>query len=95
MPLSNPSAGNGTVQGVRVATGTVGGASTATVTVTWSTAFANTNYTPSVCVLQDTAGLGLIVRRIRTKTASAITVVVENTAATDASGTLQACGLAD
>lgn len=79
----------------RVTTGSVAGLTLATVTVTWDTAFADANYTPVVSMLEDNATTGLIVRRIRTVTASAITVLVENTSATAKTGTLQAFAVHD
>lgn len=83
------------VKAARVTTGSVAGLSLATVTVTWGSAFADANYTPVVSMLEDAAGTGLIIRRIRTVTDAAITVLVENTNAMARTGTLQALAVHD
>lgn len=61
----------------RVTTGSIAGNGEATVTVIWDLAFADSNYTAVVSVLEDST-IGLQVRRIMTQTAGAITVRVAN-----------------
>lgn len=79
----------------RVATGGIGGTATATIVVTWDVAFPDANYTVAVTVEQDAAGDGLRIKRVRTRTATQITVAVENTALTSQEGTLHVLARAD
>lgn len=72
------------VRAARSADTAIAGLATSTITVTFATAFADTNYTPVVSVLR-TSGTGTpVTRRLQNKTASSVEVVVENTAATSA-----------
>lgn len=72
------------VRTARSADTAVAGLAVSTITVTFATAFADTNYTPVVSVLR-TSGTGTPVsRRLQNKTASSIEVVIENTGATSA-----------
>lgn len=78
-----------------VSTGSIAGGAEATVTITWDTAFADTNYT---AVVSASANLNAApqVERILTKTASAITVRVKNEDAVNAqTGTLEAIAIHD
>lgn len=80
----------------RVTTGSVGTGARADVVITWPTAFANANYTPSVSVLETSAaGTGIIVERIRAKIAASITVQVLNESGGALTGTLQAIAVHD
>lgn len=79
----------------RVTTGEVLANTTVTVTVTWDSAFSNANYT-AVCTVEEDSAPSLRVFRIRTKTAAAITVDVNNESlALAKTGTLHAIAFAD
>jgi hypothetical protein len=80
----------------RVSTGSVGAGSTALVTITWGTAFADTNYTVGVDVQDSTtSSLSLSVVHIESKTAAAITVRVINNSVGSLTGTLHAVAVHD
>lgn len=80
----------------RVTTGSIGAASTALVTVTWTTAFSDANYTVSANVEDTTtSSLSLSVVHVETKSASAVTVRVLNNAAGALTGTLHVIGVHD
>lgn len=74
----------------------VGASTSALITVTWSTAFADTNYTV-VCSVQDStaATASAVVTHIESVSASAVTVRVNNTAAATFNGTLHIIGVHD
>lgn len=73
----------------RVTTGSVSAGSTALVTVTWTTAFADANYTCNASVLDSTtSSLSLSVVHLETISASAVTVRVLNNAVGSLTGTL-------
>lgn len=80
----------------RVSTGSIGASSSALVTVTWTTTFPDTNYTV-VCTVQDStaATASLSVLHVESKTASAITVRVNNTSAGALTGTLNVIAMHD
>lgn len=74
------------------------GAGTAAVTVTWPTAFSDTNYTAVADVVETTAAgtATLRVDRITAKTTTGITVrVVNSDAVTARTGTVQATAAHD
>lgn len=80
----------------RVTTGSVSAASTALVTVTWTTAFADANYTVQASVLDaTTSSLSLSVVHVESVTASAVTVRVLNNAAGSLTGTLHVVAIHD
>lgn len=80
----------------RVTTGSVGTLASALVTITWATAFADTNYTVTVDVVEaTTSNLSLSVVHIESKTAAAITVRVYNSSAGSLTGTLNAIAVHD
>ena len=80
----------------RVATGSIATLVRADVSITWDTAFADTNYTVILAVEDTSAlGLGLTPERIRSKTTSGITVQVFNASLGSLSGTLHAVAIHD
>lgn len=80
----------------RVATGNILTVTRSDVTVTWDAAFADTNYTVALSIVDTSAlGLGLQPERIRSKSASAITVQVFNASVGTLSGTLEAIAVHD
>lgn len=80
----------------RVTTGSVNAASTALVTVTWGTAFADTNYTATASVFETTtSSLSISVVHIESVTAAAITVRVINNAAGALTGEVHAFAVHD
>ncbi|MEN3369944.1 MAG: trimeric autotransporter adhesin [Verrucomicrobiota bacterium] len=80
----------------RVTTGSVSAGSTALVTVTWSTAFADANYTVTPSVTDSTtSSLSLSVVHVESVTASAVTVRVLNNAITSLTGTLNVIAIHD
>lgn len=86
----------GGIKHQRVTTGSINATSSAVVTLTWSAAFADANYTVNVSVVDTTAAaLSLQVVHIESQSASAITVRVENTSAGALTGTLHAIAMHD
>lgn len=79
----------------RVTTGSVASLGEADVSLTWPTAFPDTNYTVAASVELDLAGEALRVRRIRTRTTTGCTVNIINNAATAQTGTLHAIAIHD
>lgn len=80
----------------RVTTGSVAGLGSALVTVTWTTAFADTSYTVVASVLNSTAATAALkVTHVESITASAITVRVENTSVVALTGTLHVIAIHD
>jgi hypothetical protein len=80
----------------RVTTGSVAAGSTVLVTVTWSTAFADANYTVMASVLDSTTtSLSLSVVHVESITASAVTVRVLNNALGALTGTLHVIAVHD
>lgn len=74
-----------------VTTGSIGAGASALVTVTWDEPFVDSAYFPDVIVLDSTAAaLSLRVVKIESRTASAITVRVENTSLGSLTGTVLA-----
>lgn len=73
----------------QVSTGSIGAGARSDVTLTWSAAFADTNYVPT-CTVVDTsaAGAGLRLERIRSVTTTAIVVQVINDSDRSLTGTL-------
>lgn len=81
---------------LRVSTGSVNAGSTALVTVTWATAFADANYTAQASVVDaTTTSLSLSVVHIEAVSASAITVRVLNNALGALTGTVHATAIHD
>lgn len=80
----------------RVTTGSIDAASSALVTVTWGTTFADANYSVSASVVDSTtASLALSVVHIESISASAVTVRVENSSAGALTGTLHVIAVHD
>lgn len=80
----------------RVTTGSISATSSALVTNTWTTAFANTSYTVSASVLDSTAALlSLEVTHIESITTSNVVVRVSNTSAGSLTGTLHVIAVHD
>jgi hypothetical protein len=80
----------------RVSTGSVTAGSTALITITWGTAFLNTNYTV-VAMVEDstTAVASLVTVHIESKTTSAVTVRVVNNSAGSLTGTVHVIAVHD
>lgn len=100
MGLSRPSSAGSNLnhKAQRVATGAVAAVTAVDVTVTWTLPFADTAYTVTVSIEETAGGVGnsLQVRRIKSKTASAVVVqVFNNEAVTARSGTLHAIAVHD
>lgn len=81
----------------RVTTGSIAGASSASVTITWDTAFADANYTVTVGVLEaDATTTTLRVHHIVSQSPTAVVVLVANdNAVTAKTGTLHAIAIHD
>lgn len=80
----------------RVTTGSIAAGSTALVTVTWSTAFADTSYTVQASVLDSTTtSLSLSVVHIESIAAGSITVRVINNSVGALTGTLHCVAIHD
>lgn len=80
-----------------VSTGSVAGGANVAISIAWTTAFEDTNYTVVVSIIEATAGLSsLRVHHIESKTASGIAVRVVNDDTLNAkTGTLQAIAIHD
>lgn len=91
------SADGGGVKHARTTTGSVGIGSTVLVTVTWTTAFADANYTVQASVVDSTTtSLSLSVVHVESVSASAVTVrVLNNSATTAITGTLHVLAVHD
>ena len=84
------------IKKVRVTTGEVSAGSSALITATWASAFADTNYTVSVEVLDSTTtSLSLSDVHVESITAEAVTVRVLNNALGALTGTLHVVGIHD
>lgn len=80
----------------RVTTGSISAGSTALVTLTWTTAFADANYTVSAEVEDSTtSSLSLSVVHVESKTASAVAVRVLNNSVGSLTGTLNVIAVHD
>lgn len=80
----------------RVSTGSIGGGSSALVTVSWATPFADANYTPVASVLDGTASSSaLSVVHIESVLAGSIAVRVQNTSGGALTGTIFAHAMHD
>jgi len=80
----------------RVTTGSIGAAGTATVTLTWTAAFADTNYTPVCSVISPTvAATGLVMVTVGAKTAAKVDAFVSNTSAGALTGQLDCIAMHD
>lgn len=78
------------VQRFSITTGSVAAGSVATVTITWTQAFEDTEYDVDLTMEQGSASLGLEIHHLSGRTATQITVVVRNLAAGALTGTVHA-----
>lgn len=86
----------GVVKHARITTGSISGGSTALVTATWTTAFADTNYTAQASVVDSTAtSLSLSVVHIESISATQVKVRVLNNAVGALTGTLHVVAIHD
>lgn len=92
--LVAPSSGPG-LRAARASTGSVAGTGQADVTVTFDSAFADTNFTVTASVVEDEASESLRVRRIRSVTAGQVVVNVVNNAIVPRSGTVHVIAVHD
>jgi hypothetical protein len=84
------------IQTKRVTTGSVTAGLTALVTVTWTAAFADTNYTVSASVIDSTAaGLALAILHVETIAADSVAIRVLNTSVGALTGTIHCIGIHD
>lgn len=84
------------IKGQRVTTGSISAGASALVTLTWSNAFVDANYTPTVSVLNSTAAAAsLRIVHVESYTASQVVVRVENTSAGSLTGTLLVTAIHD
>jgi hypothetical protein len=80
----------------RVTTGSIGAGSSALVTLTWGSGFANTNYTVTADVEDSTTSTSsLKVVHIESKTTGSVVVRVENTSGGSLTGTLNVIAIHD
>lgn len=80
----------------RVTTGSITAGSSALVTITWSTQFADANYTANCSVVDSTAStLALSVVHIETQNATTLAARVQNTSAGSLTGTLHCIAIHD
>lgn len=76
---------------LNTSTGSISGTTRAEVTLTWTTSFADTNYDVTCSVQDSTSGAtaqGLVLDRIRQKTAALVTAVINNPTGGALTGTL-------
>ncbi len=88
---------SGASKAQRVTTGSIGGASSAAVTLTWTAAFSDANYTVSVSVVEATASASTLrVHHVQSISASAVVVRIVNDDVTTAkTGTLHVIATQD
>lgn len=87
---------SGGIKHARLTTGSVAAGATALVTLTWSSAFADANYTVTVSLVEATAAvLSLHIIHIESVSASQVKIRVENTSAGALTGTLNVIALHD
>lgn len=72
------------MRSLRVTTGSVAGGGSVDVTVTWPTPFADSNYTAVASIEEGTAGDSLRVRKVVSRAAGSVTVLVANSDALNA-----------
>jgi hypothetical protein len=77
----------------RVTTGSIAAGSTTSVTVSWTTAFADANYTPQAILVSSSNAL--FVLNIVSYTASQVVIAVQNSSGGALTGTLQVLGIHD
>jgi hypothetical protein len=93
---SGVAADGGGLKHARVTTGRISAGSTALVTITWTTAFADANYSVSASVVDaTTSSLSLSVVHVESVTASAVTVRVLNNAVGSLTGTVNVIAIHD
>ena len=86
----------GPIAAQRVTTGSLSGTTFTNVTLTWTTAFADTNYTATCSVLSSvSAAQGLEVDHIQSIAAGSIVVVVNNPTGGSLTGTLECTAVHD
>lgn len=81
----------------RVTTGSVAGAASVAVTLTWTVPFADANYTVSASLVEATASTSTLrIHHIESQTAAAVVVrVVNDEAVTAKTGTIHAIAVRD
>lgn len=80
----------------RITTGSIGGASTSLITLTWTTTFADANYTATCSIVEATASsLSLSIQHIEVQSAGSLQVRILNNAAGALTGTLQCIAIHD
>lgn len=96
MKLTSGVVDGGGMKHQRVTTGSISAGARADVTLTWTTAFADTNYTVQCTVLDTSgAGTGLRFERLRSLSATAIIAQVINDAGGSLTGTLHCTAIHD
>jgi hypothetical protein len=83
------------LQTVRLTTGSITNGTNSSVTVTWPSAFASTSYTVVAGVEDSTAGLGLQVEHIVSRTTTGCVIRVKNNGTGALTGTLHVVGISD
>ncbi len=83
------------IKTARISTGAIPAVTVVDVTVTWSTAFPNTNYTVSVAVVEPGAGDTIRVLKIVSVLAGSVTFRVNNPTTAPITGTLHVVAIAD
>lgn len=80
----------------RITTGSINAGASALITITWTTAFADSNYSVTASVVDSTAAIAsLKIVHIESVGAASITVRVENTSAGPLTGTIHAIAVHD
>lgn len=90
-------ANSGGIKHQRTVTGTVAAGGVLLVTITWTTPFANANYTVSATVFENinTGAKGLSVEKIEDQTASVVKILISNASVSDLDGVLHVIAIHD
>lgn len=78
LPIGLAAGLGGAFRGARVSTGSVAGGASVNVVVPFAAPFADTNYAVSAAVEEGTAGDSLRVRKVLSRAAGSVTVLVAN-----------------
>lgn len=83
------------LQHTRTSTGGIAALSSSVVTVTWPVAWADTSYTPIVCVEESTTVAGLTADKVVGRSTTTIAVLISNASAGTLTGTVHLKGMHD
>lgn len=97
MGISQPGGGGAVTKAQRVTTGSIAGAATAAITITWASPFADANYSVSAALVEATATTATIrIHHVESISAANVVVrVVNDDAVVAKTGTLHVVAIHD